>query len=60
MRQQTNTFQKKEWDKTPEKQLRGDRKRIHRNDSKDDPRSKKRMEAQSKKIQEMFNKYLEI
>ena len=52
--------QMKEQDKTPEEQLR-DRQstwRIQSNDSKDDPRSQKRMEAQIKKVQEMFNKEL--
>ena len=49
-------FQIKEKDKTH----RGDRqspwKRIHSNDSKDDPRIEKRMHAQTKKLQEMFSK----
>ena len=54
----------KKQDKSPEEQLSGDRqsiwKRIQSNDSKDDPGSqkKKKMEAQTKKIQEMFNKEL--
>ena len=68
MKWQRNIFQTNEQDKTPEEQLSeleigNDRqsiwKTIQGNDSKDDPRSWKRMEAQTKKIQEMFNKELE-
>ena len=54
-----------EQDKNPEEQLseaeRGNltEKRIWSNDDKDDPRSWKRMEAQPKRMQAMFNKELE-
>ena len=54
-----------EQDKNPEEQLseaelgNPTEKRIRSNDSKDDPRSWKRMEAQTKKMQAMFNKELE-
>ena len=54
-----------EQDKNPEEQLsevelgNPTEKRIRSNDSKDDPRSWERMEAQTEKMQAMFNKELE-
>ena len=54
-----------EQDKNPEEQLseaelgNPTEKRIRSNDSKDDPRSWERTEAQTEKMQAMFNKELE-
>ena len=62
MRQQRTISQRKGQDKIPEEQLSEDRqstqKRIQSNDSKDDPRSQKKIKAQTRKIQEIFNKDL--